>query len=334
MIDGRFSYYLTKYFTDFLPNQKNASVNTVKSYRDTFVLLLRFYKDICHIPPEKLSYGSFTNEKIEAFLDWLESSRNASIRTRNQRLAAIHAFFRYVQYRDPAGFEQTAQILTVPYKKAPAAAPGYMSLDEVSYLFSLPDRNDKKQFRDLMIMVLLYESGARVQELIDLTPLHLHFGKTTTLELHGKGNKSRLVPLNKDVSSMLERYIRLYERETDAPLFTNRNGRKLTRAGVQYIIDKYTAMGHGNRQEMFRQHITNHSFRHSRAMHLLEAGVNLVYIRDFLGHTSVMTTEVYARSNPKIKEEHLKRNSAAIMADEKYTDSDKKDLIDWLKKNL
>lgn len=334
MADRSFSYYLTKYFTDFLPNQKNASVNTVKSYRDTFVLLLRFYKDMYHIQPERLSYESFTNERIEAFLDWLENSRNSGIRTRNQRLAAIHAFFRYVQYRDPAGFEQIAQILTVPYKKAPVTALGYMSLDEVSYLFSLPDRNDKKQFRDLMIMVLLYESGARVQELIDLMPVHLHFGKTTTLELHGKGNKSRLVPLNRDVSSMLKKYIQIYDRNADSPLFINRNGNRLTRAGIQYIIDKYTDMGHRNKPEMFQQHITNHSFRHSRAMHLLEAGVNLVYIRDFLGHTSVMTTEIYARSNPKIKEEHLKRNSASIMADEKYTDSDKEDLIDWLKKNL
>lgn len=183
-------------------------------------------------------------------------------------------------------------------------------------------------------MVLLYESSARVQELIDLTPLNLHFGKTTTLELHGKGNKSRLVPLNMDVSSMLKKYIQLYDRKSDTPLFTNRNGNKLTGAGVQYIIDKYTAMGRGNKPEMFQQHITNHSFRHSRAMHLLKAGVNFVYIRDFLEHASVMTTEIYARSNPKIKEEHLKRNSAAIMADEKYTDSDKEDLIDWLKKNL
>lgn len=334
MTDQNFSYYLTRYFTDFLPNQKNAAANTIRSYRDTFVLLLKFFKEVYRMPPENLDYASFTVERIEAFLDWLETQRNASIKTRNQRLAAIHAFFRYIQYRDPAGFEQISRILTIPYKKVSHSPAVYMSLEEISHLFSIPDRNDKKQFREWMIMVLLYESGARIQELLDLTPAHIHWGSTATLELHGKGNKSRVTPISNTVRTMLKRYMQIYPRKENDFLFTNSKGEKLTRAGVQYIIDKYTSMAHEKNPEMFRKRITNHSFRHSKAMHLLEAGVNLVYIRDFLGHSSVITTEQYARTNPKIKEEQLKKGCAAIAANEKYSKDDKADLISWLKENL
>lgn len=334
MVKQNFSYYLTKYFTDFLPYQKNASANTIRSYRDTFVLLLEYFKEVYRISPENLEYSSFTVERIEGFLNWLESNRNVSIKTCNQRLAAIHAFFRYIQYRDPAGFEQTSRILTIPYKKIPVSPAVYMSLDEVSFLFSIPDKTDRKQFREWMIMVLLYESGARIQELLDLTPAHIHWGNTATLELHGKGNKSRITPINHTVKTMLKKYIQIYSRQENDFLFTNNKGEKLTRAGIQYIIDKYTSMAHKKNPEMFRKRITNHSFRHSKAMHLLEAGVNLVYIRDFLGHSSVITTEQYARTNPKIKEEQLKKGAASITADEKYSKNNKADLISWLKENL
>lgn len=329
-----FSYYLTKYFTDFLPNQKNASANTIHSYRDTFVLLLGYFKKTYKISPENLEYSSFTIERIEEFLSWLENERNVSIKTCNQRLAAIHAFFRYIQYRDPAGFAQTSRILTIPYKKVPVSPAVYMRLEEVSFLFSIPDKNDRKQFREWMIMVLLYESGARIQELLDLTPAHIHWGNTTTLELHGKGNKTRITPVNNTVKNMLKRYIQMYSKNENDFLFTNNRGEKLTRAGVQYIIDKYTTIAHDGNPDMFKKRITNHSFRHSKAMHLLEAGVNLVYIRDFLGHSSIITTEQYARTNPKIKEEQLKKGATSIMATNKYSRSDKEDLISWLKENL
>ena len=120
----------------------------------------------------------------------------------------------------------------------------------------------------------------------------------------------------------------------DEPLFVNRRNEKLTRAGIQYIIDKYVNMGRELKPEYFRNRITNHSFRHSKAMHLLEAGVNLVYIRDLLGHTTVLTTEIYARSNPHIKEEQLKKNSTSIKTKGRYSQKEKEDLIAWLKGNL
>lgn len=335
MNKNAFSYHLTKYFSDYLPKQTAASPNTIRSYRDTFVQLMEFYKTEYRLPPEKLEYTVFTADRIESFLTYLEKTRNVGISTRNQRLAAIHSFFRYIQYRDPAGFEQCVQVLSVPFKKMPAKPMNYLSVEEMRLLFSIPDQKKDGQLRDLAVMILLYETGARVQELIDLCPSNLRFLSTVTAELHGKGNKTRLVPVNADAAVIVWNYIRRCKRtDVNEPLFVNRKGEKLTRAGIQYIINKYVSIARGRRPELFRDRITNHSFRHSKAMHLLEAGVNLVYIRDLLGHTSVTTTEIYAKVNPKIKEEQIRKHNAAVAPTPKYSQRQKEDLIDWLKKNL
>ncbi len=335
MNKNAFPYHLTKYFAEYLPKQTAASPNTIHSYRDTFVQLMEFYKEEYHLPPEKLEYGAFTADRIEGFLSYLEETRSIGISTRNQRLAAIHAFFRYLQYRDPAGFEQCAQVLSVPFKKVPVRPMNYMSVEEVRLLFSIPDQKKNDQLRDLAIMVLLYETGARVQELIDLCPADIRFSATVIAELHGKGNKTRLVPVNADAAAIVRNYILRYNRmNATEPLFVNRKGERLTRAGIQYIIDKYVSTAHVQRPDLFRSRITNHCFRHSKAMHLLEAGVNLIYIRDLLGHTSVVTTEIYAKTNPKIKEEQLKKHSASVETASKYSKKQKEDLIVWLKKNL
>ena len=265
-----FSYHLTKYFAEYLPKQTAASPNTIRSYRDTFVQLLEFYKTEYRLPPEKLEYKEFTAGRIERFLVYLEEVREVSINTRNQRLAAIHAFFRYLQYRDPAGFEQCTQILSVPFKKALVKSVNYMSVEEVRLLFSIPDQKKDDQLRDLAILVLLYETGARVQELIDLVPSDIRFSSVVTAELHGKGNKTRLVPVNADAAAIVRNYIhRCNRRNADEPLFVNRKGEKLTRAGIQYIIDKYVSTARRLRPDLFRGRITNHCFRHSKAMHLL-----------------------------------------------------------------
>ena len=330
-----FSYFLTKYFAEHLPKQMGASPNTIQSYRDTFVQLLEFFKSEYRLAPEKLDYRDFTVERIEAFLAHLETERKISASTRNQRLAAIHSFFRYVQYRDPAGFSQCAEVVSVPFKKASVAPMNYMVVEEMKLLFSIPDRKDSAQLRDLAILVLLYESGARVQELLDLCPRHIRFQSTTVVELHGKGNKARLVPINADASNIIQQYItRCSRTELDEPLFVNRNGEKLTRAGIQYIIDKYVSAARAMRQDLFKSKISNHCFRHSKAMHLLEAGVNLIYIRDLLGHSSIVTTEVYAKTNPKIKEEQLKKHSETMLTKQRYSTKEKENLIYWLKNNL
>ena len=329
------TYYLPRYFTEYIPNQRSYSKNTVSSYRDTFVLLLSFYRDELHIHPEKLTYEDFSAENIEKFLSWMEETRNICASTRNQRLAAIHSFFRYVQYKDPIGFEQCGAVLSVPYKKAHSAPMNYLTIEEIQCLFAIPNQKSEAGLRDMSVLVLLYETAARVQELIDLTPASIQYKSTTVIELHGKGNKSRLVPLNSEATGIIKNYIRSKDVQSiNEPLFVNRKGEKLTRAGIQYILDKYISFAKEKEPDMFKFRITNHCFRHSKAMHLLEAGVNLIYIRDFLGHASVITTEVYAKTNPKIKEEQLMKNSPTLESRKRYSKGQKDDLIQWMKKNL
>ena len=335
MKENAFAYHLTKFFADYLPSQVAASRNTIQSYRDAFVQLLEFMHSAYDILPEHLVYSDLTAERIEEFLRHLEEDRKVGITTRNHRLAVIHAFFRYLQYRDPAGFEQCAQVLAVPYKKAPITPMTYMTIEETRHLLSLPDQATADGLRDLAILVMLYETGARVQELIDLTPSSIRFSSINTVELHGKGNKTRLVPIDAVAANIVRNYIRRCNRDNvTEPLFVNRRGEKLTRAGIQYIVDKYVSMAQKTKPEYFQKRITNHSFRHSKAMHLLEAGVNLIYIRDFLGHTSVVTTEIYAKTNPKIKEEQLKKHSQKVATAKRYSAEEKKGLLDWLKTNL
>jgi site-specific recombinase XerD len=257
-----FSYHITKYFKEYLPLHVGVSVNTEKSYRDSFVQLLTFMKSQYGIKPEKLTIESFTADKIEAFLFYLRDSRKVSISSQNQRLSAIHSFCKYLQRKELSCFENCAGILTIPYKKTPEVPVTYLSLEEIHLLFSLPDTKNKKGLRDLTIMVLLYESGARVQELIELTLSQIKYGRTPSVELHGKGNKSRLVPICQDVADILKKYMISYNIENEqALLFTNKRNESLTGAGIQYIINKYVEMGRKTNPDYYRKRITNHSFR-------------------------------------------------------------------------
>lgn len=330
-----FSYHITKYFKAHLPLHVGASANTEKSYRDTFVQLLAFIKSQYGIKPERFSVKDLTEDKIEAFLFYLKESRKISISSQNQRLAAIHSFCKYLQKKELSCFDRCAGILTIPYKKKPEVPVTYLSLEEIQLLFSLPDTKTKKGLRDLTIMTLLYETGARVQELIELALSQIKFGCTPSAELHGKGNKSRLVPICQDVADILRKYMTLFNIEGEQELlFTNKRHEGLTGAGVQYIISKYVEMGRKAKPDYYRKKISNHSFRHSKAMHLLEAGVNLIYIRDFLGHSSVTTTEIYAKTNPNIKRKYITENSASFNTSTKYSHKEKEDLLHWLKNNI
>lgn len=335
MTETPLSYYIPRFFTDYIPRQRSLSPNTVKSYRDTIILLLSYFEKNLHHKPEQLTYTDFTSSNIEGFLNWLEESRNVSVSTRNQRLAAIHAFFRYIQYKDPAAFEKCKEVLTVPYKKTSMVPMNYLTIDEIRILLSLPDQKTHTGIRDMAILTLLYETGARVQELIDLTPLAIQAKPIVTVELHGKGDKKRVVPLNNEAYAIVKSYIDRHRRTTPSePLFVNKAGNKLSRAGIQYVVDKYISLARESSPEMFTKRITNHCFRHSKAMHLLEAGINLIYIRDFLGHASVTTTEVYAKTNPKIKEELLLKNSPTLESRKRYSAEQKESLIQWLRTNL
>ena len=331
-----FSYHVTKFFAEYLPLHIGASSNTCKSYRDAFVQLLTFVETERRIPTDKVSLDMITMSVVEDFLLHLESSVGVGISTRNQRLAAIHSFFKYLQKKDLTRFAQCSAILSIRFKKNPPSVMAYLSIKETEILLSIPDPNSKKGLRDLAVLATLYESAARVQELIDLTVSNLHLlSGAPYVELRGKGNKVRKIPISDSVSDILVKYMGAYYVVAPKDLvFQNSQKKKLTRAGVQYIVDKCVHLARQQNPGLFQQHITNHSFRHSKAMHLLEAGVNLIYIRDFLGHSSVTTTEIYAKTNPEIKRRILTENNLLTAAGVCYTSDEKDTLLNWLKNCL
>lgn len=330
-----FSKYLSDYLTQYLPIECGVSPNTIKTYSITFAILLRYLKAEEGISPDKLSLKDITKVRIIAFLDWLQIERNCGTSTRNARLATLHSFFKYIQYRDMKGMQIWQEILSIRFKKCASPEMAFLTTDAMKLLLMQPDISTRSGRRDLTLLGLLYDSAARVQELADLTPSDFRFEGYTTVRLKGKGNKSRIVPLSENQVKNLTRYMQehhLFEPHANVyPLFSNPRNCKLSRAAILGIIKKYTARARLINPAAIPEGIGCHSFRHSKAMHMLEADINLVYIRDFLGHSSTTTTEIYARASAQKKMEALKKINPSIVTDRKTSWQKDGELLNWLK---
>lgn len=332
MKNNNYGYYITKYFSEYLPSVKGVSINTIQSYRDTFVIFLDYLHEVYKLNINKLSIDSINEGMVEKFLEYLEDNRKNSISTRNQRLAAIHSFYRYLQKRELSCYDLCSRILSIPNKKTPIKTISYFSVDEITNLINMPDTKIKEGFRDYTLLLFMYESAARAQEIVDLKANQLIFNENSSVILTGKGNKSRRVPITNELSQTMNKYIKTFNIGNDESVFKNKQNNKLTTKGIEYILRKYIKKCKAQYPEQFKSHYSNHSMRHSRAMHLLESGVNLIYIRDILGHTSVVTTEVYAKTNAFIKEKQIKEHSKCLQVQERYSEYQKADLLEYLKK--
>ncbi len=304
-----FAYYLTQYLTKYLPGQLGASTNTIQSYRDTFTLLLKYWKTSQGIPPEKLTLEDFNKNRLDEFLAWLEENRQCRISTRNQRLSAIQAFFKYLQIESPSHLLISQQIMSIWIKRAPKPVMNYLTFEGIQAILSAVDTTEQSGRRDFALLCLLYDTGARVQEIADCVVSDLRLMEPATLRLTGKGCKSRIVPLLSKTAAYLKEYIEENHLNTPRmvshPLFYNRKKEKLTRAGISYILHKYVECARIASPKLIPRSISPHSLRHSKAMHLLQSGVNLVYIRDLLGHADIATTEIYARADSNMKRQAL-----------------------------
>ena len=330
-----FSYYLTGFLTKYLPGENGASNNTIGSYRDTFILFLRFLSDEKDIPTDVLTLNNITKDIVVEYLDWTEGVRKCSTSTRNVRLAALHSFFKYLQYENPDNLLEWQKILSIPVKKTSRKTINYLTLDGIELLLKMPNLDTSAGRRDLALLTLMYETGARVQEIIDLTPSMVRFEKPYTLKLIGKGNKARIVPLMEPTVQILRRYMEeqslLGNSSNLYPLFYNRRKEKLTRAGVNYILAKYKSLAREENKTLIPEVFTCHCLRHSKAMHLLQAGVNLIYIRDILGHSSVQVTEIYARIDSKQKREAIEKAYTDVTPSEEPQWQENDNLLTWLK---
>lgn len=331
-----FSKYISDFISRYLPNEKGASANTITAYRDTFVLLLNFTQNEKHVKLEKLTLEKIKKETIIEFLDWIQKERKCSNSTRNSRLAAIHSFYRYLQCESLDHFHECQKILSIKFKKVPQESINYLTIEGIKLLLQQPDTTTSKGRRDLTLLSLMYDSGARVQEIIDLTPSMLRLNKPATIKIVGKGNKARIVPMLDAQIDHLKNYLkenRLTESFANMyPLFFNSRKEKLTRAGINHIVQKYSKAAREENKLIIPEKISCHSFRHSKAMHLLQAGVNLVYIRDILGHVSIQTTEIYARADSKQKRKALEKAYVNINPDEEPMWTKDENIITWLKK--
>jgi len=329
-----FSKYLTAFLANYLPHERGASTNTITAYRDTFVLFIKFM-EINGVKVNCLTIEKITKELVIAFLEWLEAERHCSSSTRNLRLASIHSFFRYIQYQHPENLFECQKILSIKVKKIKHVPMTYLSIDGIALLLQQPDLSTTRGRRDLALLSLMYDTGARVQEIIDLSSSKIRLDKPTTIRITGKGNKTRVVPMLTDQVRLLKNYMQehnLIEPHAGMyPLFCNCRKEKLTRAGVNHILLKYVKMAKEMNPKLIPEKISCHSLRHSKAMHLLQAGVNLVYIRDILGHVSVQTTEVYARADSRQKREALEKAYVDVQPKQGAMWLANGNLLDWLK---
>lgn len=285
--------------------------HTVRSYANALSSYIDFIETTQHIRSERITTAYVTKKLVLEYLSWLEDKKNVSVSTRNQRLAAIHSLCRYLQRVDVPHIDRWQDVLTIKTKKGTAKPMLFLSVDGIRLLLNQIPTDTISHRRDLAMLALLYDTGARVNELVLLRPCDLHLEEPAYLVLQGKGNKNRAVPLQKKNVALLTEYLNdnlLHRPEMQTePLFKNRVGGRLTCAGVTYILMKYIRKAHSANPDLVPVKLSPHCLRHTRAMHLLQAGVNLVYIRDILGHVSILTTEIYARADSRQKREALEK---------------------------
>jgi site-specific recombinase XerD len=331
-----FARYLSRFMTTYLSGEKKLSTNTIAVYRDTFRLFLLFCEQRMKITPDRITISLFTKELITDYLDWLETERKCTITTRNQRLSCIHGFFKYVQKELPERMFEIQRIIGILSGKTAKTIVPYLTEDELKILFQQPDIKTKQGKRDLVLLTLMYDSAARVQEVADLKIKDIRLNTPAVITLHGKGNKTRHVPILGKVKDLLMEYLEDHKKYSwgialaDIPVFCNRKHQPLTRWGISFILNGYVEMAKKNIGFTVDFPVTPHVLRHSKAVGMLKSGINLLYIRDFLGHSNITTTEVYARADSEMKRKALEESYKELYTDEMPKWNDDENLMQWL----
>jgi integrase/recombinase XerD len=320
---------VTAFFLHHLPTERNASPHTIAAYRDTFKLLLRFVGQTTR-PVAMLQIEDLAPDRILAFLTALETTRRNTIRTRNARLAAIHSFFRYVLDTNPALAAQCQRVLAIPLKKSTRPVLGYLSATELAHLLAQIDRSRAFGERDYLLIALLYDTGARIQELLDLAPRDCRLTPPPVVRLRGKGRRERVCPVLPQTARVVARFLSTAGRPVDdpTPLLQNRQGERLTRHGARYLLAKYVKQARLSLPHLDQVRISPHTLRHTKAMHLLQSGVPLVTIKDILGHADVKSTEIYVQIDLEMKRDALTRAGTPTSLSKRSRVP--QDLLTWL----
>jgi site-specific recombinase XerD len=302
---------IIRFFQEYLPAQRGMSPHTIHSYRDAVVLFLRFTAQQAHRRVEQLQIVDLSAERVVKFLQTLETDRHNSIATRNARLAALHAFARFLAAERPELLGHLQQVISVPFKRGARDAPiEYLDGNEVDALLKSIDRSTFAGRRDYALFALMFNTGARVQEVLNLRRRDVRLDPPHQVRLHGKGNKVRLCPIWPATGQVLRDLIARTPQSSntdpaDALLFTNARGQPLTRFGVRYLLRKHLAAGSRTAPTLRDKHIHPHSLRHATAICMLKAGVDFATISQWLGHANLTTTMRYARADLDLKRQAL-----------------------------
>lgn len=306
-----FMALLEDYFEAYLPYSRGLSPNTIKSYKQSFLLLIRFMRDVKKTNAEDISFSALTYDTLLEFLGWLETGRQCKASTRNQRLSALSAFSEYAQNRDfDAASVFRSAVVKVPIKKGAKKARSVFSREEIKILLALPDETCKTGLRDKVLLSFMYATGARAQEICDFKVSDLHINdRAASVTLFGKGSKIRQVGISLSLAKVIQNYIRHkhIDRRPERHVFSSQTHEQMTVSCIEEICKKYVAIAKREHPSMFLDnHYSPHSMRHSTACHLLEAGVDIVTIKNILGHVSVQTTQIYAEMSQDSVDKKLK----------------------------
>jgi integrase/recombinase XerD len=326
-----------RFFREYLPMLRGTSRHTICNYRDAVVLFLRFAAAQKATAIEDLDLGDFTAQRVRDFLAFLEAERHNGIATRNARLAALHTFARFLVTEQPTYLAELQRVLGVPFKRGARNAPiEYLEPGEVEALLKSIDRLTPSGKRDYALFAVMLNTGARVQEILDLRPCDIRTEPPHQVRLHGKGGKTRLCPIWPQTAQLLRELSQRAARseDSDTPLFVNRQGAKLTRFGVRYLLKKHVEAGATTIGTLRDKRIHPHSLRHTTAIFLLKAGVDFATISQWLGHSTLNTTMTYARADLDLKRQAMMQVFPEILAPPRagHVTSAAINIVDWLKR--
>jgi site-specific recombinase XerD len=325
------SKHIENFFTDHLITHRGVSQNTIKAYRDVLKLFLLFIAEKNNKNIVKVNINDFTIEIVLDFLKSIEKKRQNSTSTRNHRLAVLRTFFTYLGTQEPKYLLICQKVALIPFKRSARPMMHYLEVDEMDAILKSVDIDKRNGLRDFTLLSLLYNTGARVQEICDLKVSNLRLESPPLLTITGKGNKTRQVPIWESTQKILIDYLRLSKLDSSKDfLFTNRGGDKLSRYGIRYILAKYVQKAEVINPKIKDKNIGPHTIRHTTAMHLLQSGVDLNVIKSWLGHVDVSTTHGYVEIDLEMKRKALEKCSPVQDSGLSKFLKKNEDVISWL----
>jgi site-specific recombinase XerD len=324
------SIHIQHFLQDYLSLQKGFSRNTVLSYRDTIKLFLVFSAERKKKAVTRLILSDLTPSMATDFLDYLEKKRGNTRQTRNVRLACLHSLFRYLAKQDPLFIGQCQRILAIPFKQTTSTTVEYLEREEIRAVLDAVDPTDVDGLRDHALLSFMYNTGARVQETVNLTTKSFQLERPFQVLFFGKGAKERLCPLWPETVKALRALFKARDLtpQANSPVFVNHKGQVLTRHGIRYLLNKYVDLASAKCPSLKKKNIHPHSIRHTTGMHLLQSGVDINTIRAWLGHTNLETTNRYAEINLEMKRKVLEKYLPNHKTDQPWKQN--QDLLQWL----